>query len=134
MNALTGLGIVDPDLNIDGLRQRYPRGRGKRIKLERDAQFIETRAEYQAFAEDPFVDGRRDTPPVHDEVEVVIVDAGLAGPLMGARLREAGTARVRLVDKAGGVGGTWDWNRYPGVSAPSSPTSIWPSARSFSTS
>ena len=23
--------------------------------------------------------------------------------------------RIRLIDQAGGVGGTWYWNRYPGV-------------------
>ncbi|MEZ5232400.1 MAG: NAD(P)/FAD-dependent oxidoreductase [Acidimicrobiales bacterium] len=32
---------------------------------------------------------------------------------MGARLREAGYTSIRLVEKAGDVGGTWYWNRYP---------------------
>ena len=50
-----------------------------------------------------------------DEVDVVIIGAGLAGLVAGARLREAGLERVRLIDEAGGVGGTWYWNRYPGV-------------------
>ena len=34
---------------------------------------------------------------------------------MGARLREAGYGSIRLVEKAGDVGGTWYWNRYPGA-------------------
>src|SRR3954454_23737467 len=34
---------------------------------------------------------------------------------MGARLREAGVERIRLIEKAGDVGGTWYWNRYPGA-------------------
>ena len=34
---------------------------------------------------------------------------------MGARLREAGYRSIRLIEKAGDVGGTWYWNRYPGA-------------------
>ena len=39
----------------------------------------------------------------------------MAGLVVGAKLREAGVERIRLIDQAGGVGGTWYWNRYPGV-------------------
>ncbi len=41
--------------------------------------------------------------------------AGIAGVVTGAKLREAGESRICLIDTAGGVGGTWYWNRYPGV-------------------
>ena len=50
-----------------------------------------------------------------DEVDVVIVGGGIAGILAGAQLRKAGVERIRIVDQAGGIGGTWYWNRYPGV-------------------
>jgi cyclohexanone monooxygenase len=33
----------------------------------------------------------------------------------GARLKQIGVADVRIVEKAGGFGGTWYWNRYPGA-------------------
>jgi cation diffusion facilitator CzcD-associated flavoprotein CzcO len=39
----------------------------------------------------------------------------MASLVVGAKLRDAGIARIRLIDEAGGVGGTWYWNRYPGV-------------------
>jgi hypothetical protein len=35
--------------------------------------------------------------------------------LTGARLQEAGVNDVRIVERAGGFGGTWYWNRYPGA-------------------
>ena len=46
---------------------------------------------------------------------MVIVGGGIAGVLAGANLRKAGIERIRIVDQAGGIGGTWYWNRYPGV-------------------
>ena len=53
--------------------------------------------------------------PVADDVDVVIVGGGIAGVLAGAQLRKAGIERIRIIDQAGGIGGTWYWNRYPGV-------------------
>src|SRR5690606_33848251 len=47
--------------------------------------------------------------------EAVIVGGGIAGLLAGVALRRAGIERLRIVDQAGGVGGTWSWNRYPGI-------------------
>ncbi len=41
--------------------------------------------------------------------------AGIAGLLVAHGLRTRGVEDVRLVDVAGDVGGTWYWNRYPGV-------------------
>ena len=43
-----------------------------------------------------------------------MVGAGFAGLYMLHRLRESGL-RVRAFERAGGVGGTWYWNRYPGA-------------------
>ena len=66
------------------------------------------------FRDDPFTPvAERD--PVADDVDVVIVGGGIAGVVAGAHLRKAGIERIRIVDQAGGIGGTWYWNRYPGV-------------------
>ena len=39
----------------------------------------------------------------------------MSGVVVGAKLRDAGLPTIMLIDKAGGIGGTWYWNRYPGV-------------------
>ena len=46
---------------------------------------------------------------------MAIIGAGFGGLLTGARLRELGVESVRLIDRAADVGGTWYWNRYPGI-------------------
>jgi len=45
---------------------------------------------------------------------VAILGAGFGGLGLGARLRSAGRDDFRIFDPAGGVGGTWWVNRYPG--------------------
>src|SRR3954451_20018445 len=47
-------------------------------------------------------------------LDALVVGAGFGGLYALHRLRELGLA-VRLVERGGGVGGTWYWNRYPGA-------------------
>jgi cation diffusion facilitator CzcD-associated flavoprotein CzcO len=53
--------------------------------------------------------------PVDEDPEVAIIGADIAGVVAGAQLRKRGIDSVRLIDQDGGIGGTWYWNRYPGV-------------------
>ena len=48
------------------------------------------------------------------QVDAVIVGAGLAGLYMLLRLRQLGLT-ARVIEAGDGVGGTWYWNRYPGA-------------------
>jgi len=47
-------------------------------------------------------------------LEVAIIGAGFGGLGLGARLMQRGVRNFRIFDKAGGPGGTWWVNRYPG--------------------
>lgn len=47
--------------------------------------------------------------------DVIVVGAGFGGLYMLKKLRDEQGLKVRVFDKAGGVGGTWYWNRYPGA-------------------
>ncbi len=60
----------------------------------------------------------RDKPNDPEAVEFLdaaILGAGFAGLCMLHKLRNEGGLNARVFDKAGGVGGTWYWNRYPGA-------------------
>jgi cation diffusion facilitator CzcD-associated flavoprotein CzcO len=90
---------------------------------ERDRRLVEGRADIRDLRHDERFASYRDDPftpfiarePITEEVDVVIVGGGIAGVLVGANLRKAGIEQIRIVDQAGGIGGTWYWNRYPGV-------------------
>jgi cation diffusion facilitator CzcD-associated flavoprotein CzcO len=99
----------------EAVHAKYLAERDKRLVPGRAAIRDLTRDEYVAgYRADPFTP-LTERPPVVDDPEVVIVGGGIAGILAGAHLRKAGVERIRIVDQAGGMGGTWYWNRYPGV-------------------
>ncbi len=101
----------DPEV----VHAKYLAERDKRLVPDRAAiRDLRTDEHFARYRDDPFTQVV-ERPPVSDEVDVVIVGGGIAGVLAGAQLRRAGVERIRIIDQAGGVGGTWYWNRYPGV-------------------
>ena len=50
-----------------------------------------------------------------DHVDAIIIGAGFSGLYMLQRLRDQMGMTARVIEAAGGVGGTWYWNRYPGA-------------------
>jgi cyclohexanone monooxygenase len=46
---------------------------------------------------------------------VLFIGGGFSALLTSARLREVGVESIRIVERGADVGGTWYWNRYPGV-------------------
>ncbi|SEB14840.1 MULTISPECIES: NAD(P)/FAD-dependent oxidoreductase [unclassified Mycobacterium] len=99
----------------DALRQRYAEERARRLRSDGIGQYVEIAGRFATFGEDPWAEPGFTRAPLTDEVDVAIIGAGFGGLLTGARLRELGVADIRLIDKAADVGGTWYWNRYPGI-------------------
>ncbi|HVV38231.1 MAG TPA: NAD(P)/FAD-dependent oxidoreductase [Acidimicrobiales bacterium] len=99
----------------EAVKAKYLAERDKRLVAGRTAiRDLKSDAYFARFREDPF------TPiapraPLADDVDVCIIGGGIAGVLAGAQLRKAGVEKIRILDQAGGIGGTWYWNRYPGV-------------------
>jgi len=117
MNIYPAVAAVFGDIDFDPeeLFRRYLSERDKRVRPEGVGQYRDVQAEFSRFAEDPYVDPGYERPPVFDKMDFTIVGGGFGGLLMGARLREAGLERIRVVEAGGDFGGTWYWNRYPGA-------------------
>ncbi|MGW7514379.1 flavin-containing monooxygenase [Streptomyces sp. NPDC054796] len=111
---MTAPHVPTPD-ELAALRERYRLERERRVRPEGHRQYRDTDAEFGYYAADPYAEEPAAREPLRDTVDVAVVGGGFGGILAGARLRQQGVERVRVVEKGGDFGGTWYWNRYPGI-------------------
>ncbi|KAK2024118.1 cyclohexanone monooxygenase [Colletotrichum zoysiae] len=111
-------------LDFMALNQKYTEEKEKRQRPDGNDQYteIESDARLGRLARDPWVNHEElNARPANladgDDVKVIVLGAGFGGLLFATRFVQAGLrpADIRLVDAAGGFGGTWYWNRYPGL-------------------
>ena len=79
------------------------------------ADYITMEGDFAKYLEDVY-----SAPPIpreklSDECEILVIGAGFGALLLWHKLRAAGFTDVRFCEKGGDVGGTWYWNRYPGI-------------------
>ena len=107
-----------PVNDYDAIKQRFAEARDLRLKYrpEGTAQYTSdltgTLARYEI---DPHAEGGAAREPIDDTVECLFIGGGFSALLTAARLRERGITSIRIVERGADVGGTWYWNRYPGV-------------------
>jgi len=99
----------------EALREKYRRERDKRLRADGNEQYVEVKGRFAHFLDDPYATPGFTRAPLADEVEVAVIGGGFGGLLAGARLRQAGVESIRMIDPASDFGGTWYWNRYPGI-------------------
>ena len=105
---------VNVDFDPAKVRQKFAEEREKRLRTEPMDQFQGLRDTVEIDSSDPWTP-QIDREPIEEEVEVVVLGGGFGGLLTGAHLRKNGVADLRIIEEAGDFGGTWYWNRYPGV-------------------
>jgi cyclohexanone monooxygenase len=102
-------------IDIPALRNKYALERNKRLRKEGNEQYVEASGKWAgAYETDPY------TPvaprlPISGEIDVVILGGGYCGMMAAIQLRQAGLHNFYNVDHGGDFGGTWYWNRYPGI-------------------
>ena len=79
------------------------------------ADYMAMEGEFSKYLEDVYSAEPVPRDALTDTCEILVVGAGFAGLLLWYKLREAGFTDVRFCEKGGDVGGTWYWNRYPGI-------------------
>ncbi len=103
------------DADLEAIREKYRIERDKRLRKDGSSQFRELMSEGSHNDVDPYVEPGFTRPKVEADTEVLIVGGGFGGMLMAVQLRKAGIDDFRIVEAGGDFGGTWYWNRYPGV-------------------
>lgn len=105
---------------------KYAEERDKRLNLRPDGlkQYtnVHLSEKYSDLGKDPWIDYdalAQEEPSLKDgdRIKFLITGGGHSGLLYAHRLIEAGfkSDDIRIIDTAGGFGGTWYWNRYPGL-------------------
>src|SRR5438270_6395395 len=79
------------------------------------ADYMPMEGEFARYLEDVYSTDPVPREALTDECEILVVGAGFAGLLLWHKLSGAGFTDVRFCEKGGDVGGTWYWNRYPGI-------------------
>ncbi|KAJ7256802.1 hypothetical protein B0H12DRAFT_484144 [Mycena haematopus] len=114
-----GVAVADPTI-----RQKYIEERNKRLRSDGNSQFLKLAdsTQFKYLEDDPCVDHaafNAKTPVLSsgDDIKFLVLGAGYGGLVFAVHLIKAGfnAANIRIVDSAGGFGGTWYWNRYPGL-------------------
>ena len=101
-------------IDMEALRRKYAEEREKRLRPEGNQQFRAPKGDLAHFLDDPHAKPS-ERAPIEEEIDVAVLGSGFGGLVAAGRLRELGLPRIRLIDQAGGVGGTWYWNQYPGA-------------------
>ncbi|GGB91990.1 monooxygenase [Novosphingobium endophyticum] len=116
MNCQKTIVPAPEEVDIQALKEKYHAEREKRMRREGQNQY--------AAPEDHFVHDTREHDPftpvvprdsVDEDIDVAVLGAGWTGIMAGYHLTKAGVTNFRHIEHAGGFGGTWYWNRYPGI-------------------
>jgi cyclohexanone monooxygenase len=104
-----------PNIDAAAFREKYLAERDKRRGAVGTDQYNFTDGKYAHFGDDPYCGPPAKREPLHEVLDVLTIGAGFGGIQMGAALRRSGIDNFRMVDVAADFGGTWYWNRYPGL-------------------
>lgn len=110
--------VADP-IDLEALKKRYAEERDKRLRAANRGTYTAVRGTplVDKFDVDVWAEGDGSRDPVSREFDAVIVGGGFAGMIAAGKMREHGVAadRICIVERGSDFGGTWYWNRYPGL-------------------
>ena len=107
--------LPDPPPGAKFNAEEQARYRANKEARRGAADYMAMEGEFAKYLEDAY-----SAPPVPrdalgDECEILVIGAGFGALVLWYKLKAAGFTDVRFCEKGGDVGGTWYWNRYPGI-------------------
>src|ERR1700719_3343249 len=107
-----------PQEFYDSVKRKFAEERDLRLKYRPQGLSQYTYDLTGALAKyevDTYAEGVTPREQINDTVECLFIGGGFSALLTSARLRQVGVESIRIVERGADVGGTWYWNRYPGV-------------------
>ncbi|EZP79340.1 Phenylacetone monooxygenase [Novosphingobium resinovorum] len=105
----------DTQIDLDVIRERYEAERKKRLKPSGTDQYTFTDGKFAKFADDPYAPEPQPRNARREDLDVLVIGTGIGGIQLAAKLDQSSIGNFLLVDIAADFGGTWYWNRYPGL-------------------
>jgi cation diffusion facilitator CzcD-associated flavoprotein CzcO len=104
---------MKPDAAFDAEAQAHYRAFNEMRRGTDD--YIRIAGPFAHYSEDHYSAEPVERDALADECEIIVVGAGFSALLLWYKLSKTGFTDVRFCEKGGDVGGTWYWNRYPGI-------------------
>ncbi|MBK6656939.1 MAG: NAD(P)/FAD-dependent oxidoreductase [Proteobacteria bacterium] len=101
--------------DIDAIRARYAEERARRLRPAGTDQYRYAEGALASLDKDPYAPPPSARAPRVEDLDILVIGAGLGGLQLGAALRRKHIDSFRILDVAADFGGTWYWNRYPGL-------------------
>ncbi len=102
-------------IDAETLQRKYDEEKRKRLREDGEKQYIDASGDYEDFEKDPFVKVPLERKAASEDIDVAVIGGGFGGLITAIKLRKAGVNSFRIIDQAGDFGGTWYYNRYPGI-------------------
>lgn len=96
------------------IEEKYRQERDKRLRADGINQYVQVEIGSDVEA-DPFAPRVTPRDAVAEDTDVLILGGGYSGLLTAVNLRKEGIEDFLVVEKGADFGGTWYWNRYPGI-------------------
>jgi cyclohexanone monooxygenase len=119
-----GYGVVN-DANLTTLPEavsgvEFDAAQQERYRLEREtrrgaADYVPLEGTFDHYLVDVHSAEPVAREALDDSCDVLVIGAGFAGLVLCQKLLAAGFEDIRFCERGGDVGGTWYWNRYPGI-------------------
>jgi cyclohexanone monooxygenase len=103
------------EFDLEALKEKYRQERDKRVRTEGEAQYVEVEDDFATYYEQDPYSPPIERDPIVEDIDVAVLGGGFSGLMAGAHLRQEGIDSFRIIEMGGDFGGTWYWNRYPGV-------------------
>jgi cyclohexanone monooxygenase len=111
----TPSGNCQINIDVEALKEKYREERDRRLVSAGTNQYYSAEGKFAHFNEDPHAGSMRERDRIVKDVDVVIIGTGFGGMEMAATLSKSGLEDFLMIDRASDFGGTWYWNRYPGI-------------------
>ena len=107
-----------PQEYYDSIKKKFAEERDLRLKYKpagTQEYIYELEGELAKYEIDTYGGEIKPRAAINDTVECLFIGGGFSALLASAKLREYGVESIRIVERGADVGGTWYWNRYPGI-------------------